>query len=182
MCSKWRARTASAFFCRFARYPKHRRLTLSIIIVNYNVKYFLEQCLFALQRATAGLQAEVIVVDNASTDDSLCYLRPKFPQVVFMENCTNVGFAKACNMGFLKSSGDAVLFLNPDTIVGEDSLHCCLSFLNAHADAGAVGVRMIDGAGQFLKESKRSFPSPLTSFFKLSGLARLFPHSQLFSR
>ena len=157
-------------------------LTLSIIIVNYNVKYFLEQCLCALQKATAGLKAEIIVVDNASTDNSICYLRPNFPHVRFIENETNIGFAKACNMGFSKSCGEAILFLNPDTIVAEDTLETCLRFLKAHADAGALGVRMIDGSGTFLKESKRSFPSPFTSLFKLAGLARLFPSSKTFSR
>lgn len=138
--------------------------------------------MFALHRATIGLSAEVIVVDNASTDNSISYLRPKFPQVIFIENSTNVGFARGCNMGVSKSSGDAVLFLNPDTIIAEDTLQVCLRFLDTHADAGALGVRMIDGSGRFLKESKRAFPSPLTSLFKLTGLARLFPHSPLFAR
>jgi GT2 family glycosyltransferase len=157
-------------------------LTLSVIIVNYNVTYFLEQCLYALQRAVAGLQAEIIVVDNGSTDGSLRYLQPRFPTVVFIESSSNAGFAKGCNMGFLKSSGSHILFLNPDTIIGEDTLHICINFFKTHADAGALGVRMIDGSGRFLKESKRSFPAPLTAFFKLAGMARLFPHSPVFSR
>lgn len=157
-------------------------MTLSVIIVNYNVKYFLEQCLYSLQKATVDGDVEIIVVDNASTDESLCYLRPKFPAVRFIESSTNSGFARACNMGFQKSSGEAVLFLNPDTIIAEDTLHVCLTFLKTYTDAGAVGVRMIDGSGNFLKESKRSFPAPLTSAFKLAGLAQLFPRSKTFSR
>jgi GT2 family glycosyltransferase len=157
-------------------------LTLSIIIVNYNVTFFLEQCLYSLQRATTNLQAEVIVVDNGSAGDSITYLRAQFPQVCFIENNTNIGFAKACNKGWQQATGRYVLFLNPDTIIAEDTLETCLRFFETHADAGAVGVRMIDGTGTFLKESKRSFPAPLPSFFKLAGLARLFPRSPLFAR
>jgi GT2 family glycosyltransferase len=157
-------------------------LTLSIIIVNYNVTFFLEQCLYSLQRATTNLQAEVIVVDNGSAGDGVSYLRRQFPQVVFIEAGVNLGFAKACNRGWQQATGRYILFLNPDTIVGEDTLETCLRFFENHPDAGAVGVRMIDGTGAFLKESKRSFPAPLTALFKLAGLARLFPRSPLFSR
>lgn len=159
-----------------------RRLTLSVIIVNYNVKYFLEQCLHSVLKALAATEAEVIVVDNRSTDDSLAYLQPKFPSVKFIENETNSGFGKACNRGLKEASGEHVLFLNPDTLVAEDSFTTCLNFFQTHPGCGALGVKMIDGSGAFLKESKRAFPSPLTSLFKLSGLAHLFPHSKLFAR
>jgi len=155
---------------------------LSVIIVNYNVKYFLEQCLCAVEKASAGLDVETIVVDNHSTDDSLSYLSPRFPGVRFISNEKNTGFGAACNRGLAEASGAAILFLNPDTIVGEDSFATCLRFLDAHPGCGALGVRMIDGSGAFLKESKRSFPSPLTSLYKLSGLARLFPSSRVFGR
>ncbi len=128
------------------------------------------------------METEVIVVDNHSTDDSLAYLRPKFPTVKFIENETNSGFGKACNRGLREASGDYILFLNPDTIVAEDSFSICIDFFQTHPDCGAVGVKMIDGSGTFLKESKRAFPSPLTSLFKLSGLAHLFTKSRLFSR
>ncbi len=157
-------------------------MTLSIIIVNYNVKYFLEQCLYALTKAVQEISIEIIVVDNQSTDESLAYLTPKFPAVTFIESGANSGFGKACNLGWQQSSGQYVLFLNPDTIIAEDSLTNCLQFFAAHPDCGALGVKMIDGSGQFLKESKRAFPSPQTSLFKLAGLAYLFPHSNLFSR
>ncbi|WP_132051445.1 glycosyltransferase family 2 protein [Pseudocnuella soli] len=157
-------------------------MQLSIIIVSYNVQYFLEQCLQSVRRATAGLEAEVIVVDNASTDGSMAYLEPRFPEVVFLRQNENVGFARACNLGWKASSGENVLFLNPDTILAEDTLHICLHFLSQHPQAGAVGVHMIDGAGVFLKESKRGFPHPMTSLFKLTGLATLSPQSPLFAR
>ncbi|RYF86948.1 MAG: glycosyltransferase [Chitinophagaceae bacterium] len=157
-------------------------LTLSVIIVNYNVKYFLEQCLHSVTKAAAQVQTEIIVIDNHSTDDSLAYLRPKFPQVIFLQNETNSGFGKACNRGLQAASGDFILFLNPDTLVAEDSFAKCVAFFQANPACGALGVKMIDGSGCFLKESKRAFPSPLTSLFKLAGLSRLFPHSSIFSR
>jgi GT2 family glycosyltransferase len=133
-------------------------------------------------KAVAGIRAEIIVVDNNSTDDSLCYLQPKFPAVRFIESPANNGFGKACNRGLQEASGEFILFLNPDTIVAEDSFSKCIRFFHSHSDCGALGVKMIDGSGCFLKESKRAFPSPLTSLFKLSGLASLFAKSRLFSR
>ncbi len=157
-------------------------MTLSIIIVNYNVKFFLEQCLYSVQKAIEEISAEVIVVDNASTDNSVCFLQPQFPHVKFIVNQINVGFGAACNMGLAQSLGEYVLFLNPDTIVAEDSFFNCIDFFKSTPACGAAGVKMIDGSGRFLKESKRSFPSPLTSFYKLSGLATLFPSSKIFSR
>ena len=157
-------------------------MRVSIIIVNYNVKFFLEQCLHAVRRAGHGLPLEVIVVDNCSTDGSLPYLQTRFEEVVFIASNSNMGFAKACNLGLQQAKGDYILFLNPDTLLAEDTLEVCLDFFKTHADAGALGVRMIDGAGHFLKESKRAFPSPVTSLFKLFGLARLFPHSRVFGR
>jgi len=159
-------------------------MELSVIIVNYNVKYFLEQCLCSVQKAitTAGVNTEVMVIDNHSGDNSLGYLTPSFPCVKFIANNENVGFTKACNQGYRLSTGKYVLFLNPDTIVPEDCFSKCLAFFQAHKDAGAVGVRMLDGHGRFLKESKRAFPSPLTSLFKLFGFAGLFPKSKVFSK
>jgi len=157
-------------------------LTLSIIIVNYNVKHFLEQCLYSVQKAIEGISAEVVVVDNQSADGSIEYLQPKFPNVVFIKNQQNEGFARACNRGLAGTTGAFVLFLNPDTIIAENTLSVCLRFLNNNRDCGAAGVKMIDGSGGFLKESKRSFPSPGTSLFKLLGLAALFPRSKVFAR
>ena len=157
-------------------------MTLSIIIVNYNVRYFLEQCLHSVLKALQNIEAEIFVVDNNSTDDSLSYLKPKFPDVRFIENSVNGGFGKACNLGLRESKGEYVLFLNPDTIVAEDSFIKCIRFFESHPHCGALGVKMIDGSGSFLKESKRAFPSPLTSLFKLAGLSFLFPKSKFFSR
>lgn len=157
-------------------------MELSVIIVNYNVKHFLEQCLYSVQQALADIQGEVIVVDNCSADNSLNYLIPKFPDVKFIANKENLGFAKACNQGLKESTGLFVLFLNPDSIVPEDCFTKCISFLKEHTDAGALGIKMLDGSGRFLKESKRAFPSPLTSMYKLFGLAKLFPRSKTFSQ
>lgn len=157
-------------------------MQLSVIIVNYNVKHFLEQCLASAGKAVAGIEAELIVVDNNSTDGSIEYLAPKFPHVQYIVNKENTGFARACNQGLAASSGEYVLFLNPDTIVPEDCFEQGIRFLQTTPQAGALGPRMIDGSGTFLKESKRAFPSPLTSLFKLFGLARLFPRSKTFAR
>ena len=167
----------TSYFVSYTSY----NLQLSVIIVNYNVKHFLEQCLCSVLKAIEGMQAEVIVIDNCSADNSINYLTPKFPVVRFIANTENIGFAKACNQGLKQSSGKYILFLNPDTIVPEDCFQKCISFLDQQADAGALGIKMLDGSGRFLKESKRAFPSPLTSLYKLFGLAKLFPRSKTFS-
>jgi GT2 family glycosyltransferase len=129
-----------------------------------------------------GIDAEIIVADNNSTDGSREYLQQNFATVNFIWNNENVGFAKANNQALEKANGDFILFLNPDTILSEDSIEKCLQFFAGNKMAGAIGIHMIDGSGNFLKESKRAFPSPLTSLFKLSGLARLFPRSATFAR
>ena len=157
-------------------------MELSIIIVNYNVKHFLEQCLYTVRKAVGDITSEIIVVDNNSSDNSIGYLQPQFPRVHFLANNENTGFAKACNLGLKLASGHFVLFLNPDTIIPEDCFQKVIAFLQSKPEAGALGIKMLDGSGRFLKESKRSFPSPLTSLFKLSGLSRLFPRSRVFSR
>jgi len=167
-------------------------MQLSVIIVNYNVKYFLEQCLCSVKKAMEQVdqqaslgdtaQTEVFVVDNHSTDDSIGYLCSRFPFVHFIANTENLGFARANNQALALCRGKYILFLNPDTILPEDCFLQCLSFMDAHTDAGALGVRMIDGSGSYLPESKRGFPSPWVSFCKMSGLTRLFPSSPLFAR
>ncbi len=157
-------------------------MQLSIIIVNFNVKHFLEQCLFSVLKACKNITAEIIVVDNNSTDGSRELLQPAFPQVTFIWNSINAGFAKANNQALAFAKGDYILFLNPDTIIPEDCFEKCLSFFKQHTNAGALGIRMIDGSGKFLKESKRAFPSPLTSLYKLSGMAKLLPHSKTFAK
>jgi GT2 family glycosyltransferase len=157
-------------------------LQLSVIIVNYNVKYFLEQCLCSVVKACRHIDAEIFVVDNNSTDNSRELLLLQFPQVKFIWNSVNIGFAKANNLALAQATGKYILFLNPDTIVPEDCFTNHMHFFELHPEAGASGIRMIDGAGKFLKESKRSFPSPLTSLYKLSGLAKMFPRSKTFGR
>ena len=157
-------------------------MQLSVIIVNYNVKYFLEQCLYSVQKAIANIEAEIIVADNNSTDGSKDFLIPLFPTVNFIWNRNNIGFAKANNEAAEKTKGEYILFLNPDTLVPEDCFEKCINFFKSNDHTGALGIKMIDGSGNFLKESKRAFPSPLTSFYKLMGLAMLFPRSKLFAK
>jgi GT2 family glycosyltransferase len=157
-------------------------MQVSVIIVNYNVKHFLEQCLCSVQKALTNTAGEIIVVDNNSPDKSLEYLVPRFPGIRFIANAENLGFAKACNQGLREATGKYILFLNPDTVVPEDCFQQCIRFFEQHPDAGAVGIKMLDGSGHFLKESKRAFPSPMTSLYKLFGLSRLFPRSRTFSR
>jgi GT2 family glycosyltransferase len=154
---------------------------LSIIIVNYNVRYFIEACLHSVEKACKNIEAEIFVVDNASTDDSKLVLPTLFPNVHFIWNEVNLGFSKANNLAIKKATGQYILFLNPDTIVPEDCFEKCLSFFSTHHDAGALGVHMIDGNGNFHKESKRSFPAPAVSFYKMIGLSNLFPNSKLFA-
>ena len=157
-------------------------MKLSIIIVNYNVKYFLEHCLCSVRKACKNIDAEIFVVDNASIDGSKAYLEGRFSEVKYFWNEANLGFAKANNLALKETKGDCVLFLNPDTIVAEDCFEKCLHFFSTHADCGAIGVHMIDGAGNFLKESKRSFPTPMASFYKMTGLCKIFPESKQFAK
>ncbi len=170
-------------FCIVAKKNRNSQaLKLSVIIVNYNVKYFLEQCLCSVCAAIKNIDGEILVVDNCSTDGSIEYLKGKFARVVFIANKENVGFAKANNVALKLAKGEFILFLNPDTILPETIFEDCISFFEAHPNAGAAGVRMVDGSGKFLPESKRSFPSPTVSFFKLSGFAAMFPVSKVFGR
>lgn len=150
----------------------HADLDLSVVIVNYNVRYFLEQCLHSVRDASEGLAAEVFVVDNDSHDDSLAMLAD-FPEVVVIANRENVGFARANNQAIRRARGRYVLLLNPDTLVPPDAFRRCLAYAERHSRVGMIGVRMIDGTGAFLPESKRGFPTPWVSFTKMSGLAKL---------
>ena len=157
------------------------KVKLSVIIVNYNVKYFLEHCLNAVSKACKNIEAEIIVIDNASTDGSRSFLESRFSNVRFIWNDSNLGFSKANNQALKLTTGEYTLFLNPDTIVAEDCFEKCIDFFETHADCGAIGVKMIDGSGNFLKESKRSFPTPAASFYKFTGLCKLFPASKTFA-
>jgi GT2 family glycosyltransferase len=152
---------------------------ITVILVNYNVRTFLEQALQSVKRST-DVKYEVIVVDNHSSDDSCEVIKSKYPWVTLIENKENVGFSKANNQGIQQAKGDFILLLNPDTILAEDTLRICEDFMKNNPDAGALGVRMVDGTGKFLPESKRGLPTPLVAFYKIFGLSALFPHSKKF--
>ena len=155
-------------------------MKLSIIIVNYNVKYYLEQCLTSVERALAGIEGEVTVVDNHSSDGSLAYLKPRFPHVTFIESNHNLGFARANNIAIRQSRGEYVLMLNPDTIVGEQTLKEVMAFMDSHPKAGAAGVQMLKANGEKANESRRGLPTPMTAFYKMTGLCARYPkHKRL---
>lgn len=156
-------------------------MKLSIVIVNYNVRHFLEQALRSVRKACRNTEAEVWVVDNNSVDDSVAMVREKFPEAQLIANTDNPGFARANNQAIRRAAGEYILLLNPDTVVEEDTFEKCIAFMDAHPDAGGLGVRMIDGSGKFLPESKRGFPAPWVAFCKTFGLARLFPRSRTFN-
>ena len=164
-------------------------LKLSVIIVNYNVKYYLDQCIRSVLRAFEEMNtpAEIIVVDNHSTDGSVDYLEQRYPQklfpmVRFVRSAHNLGFARANNIAIRQSRGEYVLLLNPDTIVGEDALKASVDFMDVHEDAGAVGVRMLGAQGRRAMESRRGLPTPMVSFFKMLGFCNRWPHHRLFGK
>jgi GT2 family glycosyltransferase len=157
-------------------------MDISVIIVNYNVKFFLEQCLHSVYRSVGKLEVEIVTVDNNSVDGSCQMLREKFSKVKLIANQKNLGFSAANNQGIRVSKGKYTLILNPDTILQEDTLAKCFAFMEAHPEAGSLGVKMIDGKGNFLPESKRSLPTPLVAFYKIFGLSALFPRSRIFGR
>lgn len=157
-------------------------MDLSVIIVNYNVKYFLEQCLYSVLKASSHLKAEIIVVDNNSADGSVNMLNEKFPEVKVIANKSNKGFAKANNQAILECKGKYLLLLNPDTVIQEDTFTRCTGYMDAHPEAGCLGVKMIDGKGNYLPESKRALPQPVVAFYKVFGLSALFPRSKRFGK
>lgn len=155
---------------------------LSIIIVNYNVKHFLEQCLISVYNAIQNISSEVFVVDNNSVDGSCTMVKERFPLVNLIENKDNRGFSYANNQAIKKASGEYILLLNPDTVVEEDSFEKCIRFLDKKPEAGGLTVKMIDGKGKFLPESKRALPTPIVAFYKIFGFASLFPKSKRFAK
>ena len=164
-------------------------LKLSVIIVNYNVKYYLDQRIRSVLRAfeVMNTPAEIIVVDNHSADGSVDYLEKRYPQMLypmvrFVRSAHNLGFARANNIAIRQSRGEYVLLLNPDTIVGEDTLKASVDFMDAHEDAGAVGVRMLGAQGRRAMESRRGLPTPMVSFFKMLGFCNRWPHHRLFGK
>ncbi|MCT4561721.1 MAG: glycosyltransferase family 2 protein [Crocinitomicaceae bacterium] len=155
---------------------------LSVVIVNYNVQFFLEQCLNSVRIAAQKVPTEVFVVDNISVDESVNMVREKFPEVKLIANQENVGFSKANNQAIRQAKGEYVLLLNPDTVVEEDCFKKVVDFMDQHPDAGGLGVKMVDGKGCFLPESKRALPSPSVAFWKIFGFSNLFPKSKIFGR
>lgn len=157
-------------------------MKLSIVIVNYNVQFFLEQCLLSVEKAIQGIEAEVFVVDNNSVDGSVEMVRERFKWVKLIANKDNTGFSVANNQAMRIAQGEYILLLNPDTVIEEDTLSKVINFMDNHPDAGGLGVKMVDGKGKFLPESKRGLPTPETSFYKIFGISRIFPGSKKFNR
>lgn len=157
-------------------------MKLSVIIVNYKVRYYLQQCLNSLMSSVNKIETEIIVVDNNSNDGSFEMVNENFPTVKYISNPENVGFSKANNIAIRQCKSEYILLLNPDTIVQSDTIQKVLDFMDSESTFGACGVKMIDGKGKFLPESKRGLPTPLVSFYKLSGLSKLFPRSKVFGK
>lgn len=157
-------------------------MQLSVIILNYNVRYFLEQCVLSVQSALSTLDAEIIVVDNNSSDDSCLMMKNKFPDVKLIENKSNFGFPKGNNIGVEQASGKYICILNPDTVVAENTFVKILAFAERQINLGIVGCKLIDGTGNFLPESKRGIPTPWVAFTKIFGLYKVFPNWNLFNQ
>ena len=157
-------------------------MKLSVVIVNYNVRHFLEQCIHSVLKACEGIDSEIFVVDNNSKDDSCDMVREIFPEVHLIANKDNPGFSIANNQAIKRSKGKYVLILNPDTLVGEDTFHKCIEYMDARPDSGALGIKMVDGKGIFLPESKRGLPTPKVAFYKIFGLSSIFKRSEKFGK
>lgn len=157
-------------------------MQLSVIILNYNVRYFLEQCVLSVQKALENIDGEIIVVDNDSSDDSCKMMKQRFPSVTLIENKENSGFPKGNNIGVAVAKGEYLCILNPDTVVAEDTFIKVLAFAKQQTDLGIVGCKLIDGTGNFLPESKRGVPTPWVAFTKIMGLYKIFPKTSLFNR
>jgi GT2 family glycosyltransferase len=162
-------------------------MQLSVIILNYNVSYFLEQCVLSVQKALKNIESEIIVVDNASVDDSCNRIKSRFPEVQLIQNQENIGFPEGNNIGVKVAKGAYICVLNPDTVVAEDTFIKVLAFAERQKIApnedplGIIGVKLIDGSGAFLPESKRGIPTPWVAFTKIFGLYKWFPNSRLFN-
>lgn len=150
-------------------------MQLSVIILNYNVRYFLELCVLSVQNAIENIEAEIIVIDNNSQDDSCEMMKQRFPNVKLIRNNENSGFPKGNNIGVSQAQGEYICILNPDTVVAEDTFTKVLAFAKKQKDLGIVGVKLIDGTGNFLPESKRGTPTPFVAFTKITGLYKIFP-------
>lgn len=157
-------------------------MQLSVIILNYNVRYFLELCVLSVQKAIQNLDAEIIVVDNHSSDESSVLMKTQFPSIRYIENATNYGFPKGNNIAVAAAKGEYICILNPDTVVAENTFEKILAFAKSKTDLGIVGCKLIDGSGNFLPESKRGIPTPWVAFTKIFGLYKLFPKSSFFNK
>lgn len=157
-------------------------MQLSVIILNYNVRFFLEQCILSVQKALQDIDGEIIVIDNHSSDDSCAMMKKLFPSVTLIENKENLGFPKGNNIGVAQAKGEYVCILNPDTVVAEDTFTKILAFAKSKTNLGIVGCKLIDGTGAFLPESKRGVPTPWVAFTKIFGLYKIFPNNSLFNR
>jgi GT2 family glycosyltransferase len=157
-------------------------MQLSVIILNYNVRYFLEQCVLSVQNALETIDGEIIVIDNNSQDDSCEMMKQRFPNVKLIQNNENLGFPKGNNIGVAQAKGEYICILNPDTVVAEDTFTKVLAFVQKQSNLGIVGVKLIDGTGNFLPESKRGIPTPFVAFTKVTGLYKLFPRSRTFGK
>jgi GT2 family glycosyltransferase len=154
-------------------------MKLSVVIVSYNVRSYLEQCLQSVQRALEGIEGEVFVVDNHSDDDSVVTVREKYPCVRLIENQENLGFSKANNQAIRQSQADYVLLLNPDTVVAEDTLRGVLTFMDEHPKAGGAGVMMCYEDGSRAPESRRALPTPWVAALKMLGFTKRYYMSHL---
>ncbi|MDH3251666.1 MAG: glycosyltransferase [Ignavibacteria bacterium] len=157
-------------------------MDLSVIIVNYNVRQFLENALTSVKKAMAGIRGEIFVVDNASDDGSVEMVRTRFPDVCLIANSENVGFAKANNMALVRAQGRFLLLLNPDTLVQEDTFEVMLRFFERHVNAGLAGCKILNPDGSLQLACRRSFPTPWVALTRITGLSTLFPRSRFFGR
>ncbi len=159
-------------------------MQLSVIILNYNVRYFLEQCVLSVQAALQHIDGEIIVIDNNSSDDSCQMMKTRFPNIKLIENKENTGFPKGNNIGVAEAKGEYICILNPDTVVAEDTFtkifNSKLQTLNSQL--GIIGCKLIDGTGNFLPESKRGIPTPWVASTKIFGLYKIFPKMELFNQ
>jgi len=157
-------------------------MQLSVIILNYNVRHFLELCLLSVESALQNIDSEIIVVDNNSSDDSCSMVQSRFPKVTLIQNNQNLGFSKGNNRGVSQAKGKYICILNPDTVVAEDTFEKVLAFAKKQSNLGIIGVKLIDGTGNFLPESKRGVPTPWVAFTKITSLYKIFPKSPIFNK
>src|SRR5712692_2988311 len=157
-------------------------MQLSIIIVNFNVRPFLESALVSIQKAMKGIKGEIFVVDNASDDGSVEMVKSKFPKVVLISSAKNLGFAAANNLALRRARGRYILLINPDTIVQENTLRTMIDFFEQNHDVGLAGCKILNPDGTLQLPCRRSFPTPWVAFTKITGLSALFPNTKMFGR